>query len=634
MEPRFCWKKDKFDKRDYLHKRKFIELPGSINHSELLTPIRDQGSVGSCVGFGIGINFNSVKKNLAIFEEWSSPTYIYNGARYLEGTLLLDCGCYPRDALEWTVDYGILDEHFWPYDPSMVDRQAPSSERINQANRYVGFQYWRAVDGVDGLCDVLASGYLVSIGTPWFEEWRTTDVDGRLATPTANSTVAGGHETCLTKDTKISLLDGRECSIEQLLSEYSNKSFWVYSCDENQNIVPGRAHHVRYVGKKPVLRITLDNGEKIKCTSDHKFLLRNGEYKTAVNLNIGESLMPLYRKIKFDKYEAIMQLDTQKYELTHRLVASNLLKKSINKSNDRMIVHHKNFNSRDNTPENLEWMSWEDHTKKHQELISLVNKSDKARERSRRLMKKLWVDRPEMMYEKALRNAHKYRERASKEGKLGFQQKEKFNWDIMTAKTAEKIRGIKRSPEFCQHLSELKKQYWANLPIEIKAARMAALSASAAAKPVTERQREVRRQNMIRTNTARWNHVIISIEPAGVEDVYDLTVDKYHNIALSAGVFVHNCLYGYDRTAGVFLGVNSWGTGWGKEGHYIMPFESIEAFKNNGGYDGHYITFTPEIDDSPPPEPPTPSPCPFGNLGIVTGLAQRTGRFYVSYKNP
>ena len=120
MERQFGWIKDKFDKKDYLHRIKFLRLPVVVNHSYLLTPVRDQGQVGSCVGFGIGINLNSVKVMLEIFKEWCSPTYIYNGARYLEGTLPIDMGCQPRDALEWTLDFGILLEHFWPYDPTTV----------------------------------------------------------------------------------------------------------------------------------------------------------------------------------------------------------------------------------------------------------------------------------------------------------------------------------------------------------------------------------------------------------------------------------------------------------------------------------------------------------------------------------
>ncbi|MBI5651820.1 MAG: DNA gyrase subunit A, partial [Chloroflexi bacterium] len=45
-----------------------------------------------------------------------------------------------------------------------------------------------------------------------------------------------------------------------------------------------------------------------------------------------------------------------------------------------------------------------------------------------------------------------------------------------------------------------------------------------------------------RTHTDRLNHRVVSVEPAGYADVYDLTVDGTHNFALAAGVFVHNSI--------------------------------------------------------------------------------------------
>lgn len=193
----YGWKKDRFDKRDYLHKRRITPIPDKFSLSQYLSNIRDQGNVGSCVGFGIGINLNSVKMALAIFDEWCSPTFIYNGARYLEGTLPIDTGCNPRDALEWTSKYGILLEQFWPYDPERLDQSAPSSKHIKEATRYKAFQYFRCVDGIDGLCDAISSGHFVSIGNPWFKEWEASPPCGRLPVPAKTSFEAGGHETCL-----------------------------------------------------------------------------------------------------------------------------------------------------------------------------------------------------------------------------------------------------------------------------------------------------------------------------------------------------------------------------------------------------------------------------------------------------
>ena len=190
------WKKDKYDTRDYLHVRKVAKIPSSVLLTEQLTPIRNQGNISSCVGFGVGININSVWKKLGIYVEWESPTWIYNGARYIEGTLSQDMGCYPKDALDWLLKNGTLLEHFWAYNPNVLDKSAPPSERMAQAVKYTNFAYYRVVEGVGGICSALADGHLVSIGTPWFDKWLDAP-NGVLVNVTENDSVAGGHETCL-----------------------------------------------------------------------------------------------------------------------------------------------------------------------------------------------------------------------------------------------------------------------------------------------------------------------------------------------------------------------------------------------------------------------------------------------------
>ncbi len=45
------------------------------------------------------------------------------------------------------------------------------------------------------------------------------------------------------------------------------------------------------------------------------------------------------------------------------------------------------------------------------------------------------------------------------------------------------------------------------------------------------------------------NHKVVSVEKHGTEDVYDITVDTYHNFALGCGVFVHNSWWMKNRGA-------------------------------------------------------------------------------------
>ncbi len=192
----FGWRKDKYDARDYLHRTvKLDQIPAS-HTIPALPPVRQQAPQSSCVGFGIGAMLTANVLAVDIKAEWFSPQWIYNGARFIEGTLNQDIGAFPKDALDWIVQNGALLEHFWPY-PSQFDPRAPSSTQMAQSNKYPDFAYYRVVDGVAGICSAIAAGHCVAIGSPWFSLWYSPDATGKLAEVTAADATVGGHETNL-----------------------------------------------------------------------------------------------------------------------------------------------------------------------------------------------------------------------------------------------------------------------------------------------------------------------------------------------------------------------------------------------------------------------------------------------------
>jgi len=115
--------------------------------------------------------------------------------------------------------------------------------------------------------------------------------------PTQSKVAQEVNPLCFTGDTIIPLLDGRKLSMEQIASEFGirEKSFWVYSYDKDTGrVVPGKAVCLGITGKNAKLvEIELDSGEKLRCTPEHKWMLRNGEYCEAKDLAAGDSLMPL-----------------------------------------------------------------------------------------------------------------------------------------------------------------------------------------------------------------------------------------------------------------------------------------------------------------------------------------------------
>jgi len=208
-------------------------------------------------------------------------------------------------------------------------------------------------------------------------------VDEDYFIPVRNANVQTGIDTlpgaCLSLDTKIELLDGRSLELNNIISEYeSGEQLWSYSINpKTGEIVPAKITWAGVTRKDTqVLKITLDNGESITCTPDHKFNTRVGDIKEAKDLTIGESLWSFNKRFKQIKnsrneYEQIYDHNLKKWVYTHRMVSNNInLEEFIfdiknygfGKCN---VIHHKDFNRFNNSPNNLVVMDDLDHFKYH-----------------------------------------------------------------------------------------------------------------------------------------------------------------------------------------------------------------------------------------------------------------------------
>lgn len=194
------------------------------------------------------------------------------------------------------------------------------------------------------------------------------------------TTLQGG---CLSMDTKVSLLDGRELSIKEIEYEINEgETLWTYSCDEKTGkIKPGLISWAGVTQESAkVMRLTLDNGETITCTPDHKFPVYDKGFVRADELSIDESMIPLYRKKEFLSdykkldYEQFFDNESKKWVFTHRMVGKDLRHKEVfdfvyeDYKNETVVIHHKNKNRYNNRPENLCWMGFHDHRKLHQDF--------------------------------------------------------------------------------------------------------------------------------------------------------------------------------------------------------------------------------------------------------------------------
>jgi len=344
---------------------------------------------------------------------------------------------------------------------------------------------------------------------------------------------------CLVGETKIPLADGTEQRIDDLLG----KEFHVYSYDTETGLIkPGRAFAYLRRHNAELVRVILDNGKRVDCTLDHLWMLRNGTYREACKLQVGDSLMPLYRVGKQRKnrkaqqiYEAVLIPSTGQLVSTHQLFAPD---------GEGKVIHHKNFNRRDNRPKNLIRMSAKEHSALHTRLGSVwqgKKRPDHA-EKMRGNKFRLGIPHTPEMCRKFSRD------RKGKPKPEGFGQK------ISAA-----LSGIPKSEEHRLHLSEslsgkslstehrehirqgVQRRHANGETCLVCGGHFGTLNRSHLRKHDMNlsEYREAYGQSWI---SAHDNHKVISVEYLSKrQDVYDLSVDDYHNFALSAGVFVHNC---------------------------------------------------------------------------------------------
>ncbi len=147
-----------------------------------------------------------------------------------------------------------------------------------------------------------------------------------------------GNFGCFTKDTKVRLSDGRSLSFEELIKEQKEgKKHWTFAFNhESKKIEIAEVKKPRLTKKnEQIMEVALDNGEKVKCTLDHLFMLRDGSYKEAKNLKPNDSLMPLYTKLYNGKKATsennsipnFSEILTETKKRNHKVVETKILEK-------------------------------------------------------------------------------------------------------------------------------------------------------------------------------------------------------------------------------------------------------------------------------------------------------------------
>lgn len=276
-----------------------------------------------------------------------------------------------------------------------------------------------------------------------------------------------GNFGCFTKDTKIVLTDGRNLNFGELIKEHKKgKKEYTFTINNEGNIEIVEIKNPRLTKKnQKIMKVILDNNEEIKCTLDHKFMLRNGEYKEAQYLKSGDSLMPCYLKLSTEKdrfkpalrnYQLIYQPKINKWIPLHNLADEWNLKKNIYKVNSGRIRHHIDFNKLNNDPENIKRIKWKDHWKLHAVHASELHKNEDYRKKIAEGRKRFWDDK---------KNRELYSKRMTERNLKNWKKKDYREGMIITLSEVNK-KYFKKHPEkrneFSKRATKTLKKLWKN----------------------------------------------------------------------------------------------------------------------------------------------------------------------------
>lgn len=324
---------------------------------------------------------------------------------------------------------------------------------------------------------------------------------------------------CLSGDTLVDVpRDMRAQPDGILIRDLVGTTPLVYSYD-GERLVVTRAQNVRKTGiNRDVYRVIFTAEPRrrkrgllppmeIKATGDHEFMLRDGSYRRVRDLLPGDSLMPLYR----NKEGAYLQVHRNDGTLEdeHRMVGAFLKGRPLLRSEH---AHHDNQNTWDNSERNIKVLTASEHSALHGALHPPT-----------------YIEHPRGMLGKKHTEASRLRisqsvQRLLSDGTLQKRMSE-----------GQQVRQRRRTDPQCNA------DLMADLYVTRKMSTIAIgkrLGLSATCVNHWLRKHDIPRRTI--SESRRENHKVLAIVYAGVDDVYDLEVPRYHNFVAN-GVVVHNC---------------------------------------------------------------------------------------------
>lgn len=190
---KYGWLRGHHDQRDRLFvPRSRGLLPDSVDLRDVMPPVYDQGSQGSCVANGCGALADALCLAAGYQLGRPSRSHIYYQARARRGWQASDTGSYVRDGLKVIAQEGVVPESEFPYFDSVYNVQ-PNDIIEEMALRTRIAPYAAVAQNPPAIMQALADGHPIVFGCTVYSAFENVGADGLLYMPDGDDWPIGGH---------------------------------------------------------------------------------------------------------------------------------------------------------------------------------------------------------------------------------------------------------------------------------------------------------------------------------------------------------------------------------------------------------------------------------------------------------
>jgi len=177
---------------NYQSKLSSNQLPPTVDLRPLLTPVENQGQIGSCAANAFAGAYEYLGTQMKSMKGDVSRLFLYYNTRKLMGTETQDSGSLMYKCVEALQQYGCCFEKTWDYKESQAFAQ-PSKASYDEAKAFKVEQAFKVPNDLNEWKKVLAEGLPISFGISLYESFNEGGKKGYVPTPKNGEPGFGGQ---------------------------------------------------------------------------------------------------------------------------------------------------------------------------------------------------------------------------------------------------------------------------------------------------------------------------------------------------------------------------------------------------------------------------------------------------------